>query len=471
METKGATMSHVCRRNLARLTTTLHGSLRGTRFEAEFTRLRELERSPRTVVEAWQRERLRVALDLWAHRIPFYRDHLRREAERRGLTLEALLDSMAGSGDLSPLPLMDKAAVRAAGAALEVEGADHRRLVRNHTGGSTGEVFHFLQNDVDERWLQAGVRLFREMLGLDAHCRTAQIWGASIEASSAATWKARCVRWLLHTQFHSTYDLSRERRRTIARAIHDFGPELLVGYPSSLSSFLPDVRELGPTPFPALRAIWSASETLLPGMREELEAGFGAPVYNNYGCREFGPLAMECPAREGLHLNEGAYWFEFLPVAEGLHEIVVTDLKNEVMPLVRYRMGDLAQGEPGHCSCGRGFRILRGLEGRTFDLVRGRDGEVVTGTFWTLLLRTRPGVQRFQVVQEDWDDFIIRLETTAEFQRESLDFFRGQIQGQFRNPVRLDIRLDEPIQVQASGKFRFIQSKVGARTPHPGGTP
>lgn len=464
-------MSHVCRRTLSRLTTTLHGSLRGTRFEVEFARLRELERSPRTGVEAWQRERLRAALDLWARRIPFYRDHLGREAAARGLPLERLLDDLAQRGDLSPLPLMDKAAVRAAGASLEVEGADRRRLVRNHTGGSTGEVFHFLQNGVDERWLQAGVRLFREMLGLDAHCRTAQIWGASIEASSAATARARAVRWLLHTQFHSTYDLTRERRREIVRAIHAFGPELLVGYPSSLSSFLPDVRELGRAPFPALRAIWSASETLLHGLREELQEAFGAPVYNNYGCREFGPLAMECPAREGLHLNEGAYWFEFLPVAEGLREIVVTDLKNEVMPLVRYRMGDLAQGDPGLCSCGRGFRILRGLEGRTFDLVRGRDGEVVTGTFWTLLLRTRPGVQRFQVLQEDWDEFVIRLETTAGFQRESLDFFRDQIQGQFRRPVHLDFRLDEPIQVQASGKFRFIQSKVGATAPPPGSAP
>ncbi len=458
-------MSHVCRRQLARLTTAIHGRLRGTTFGAEFAQLRALERSTPREVAAWQRGRLRGRLELWAARIPFYRELLGREAAGQGLPLGRLLDRMAETGDLGSLPLMDKAAVRAAGTLLEVEGADRRRTIRNHTGGSTGEVFHFLQNGVDERWLQAGVRMFREMLGLDAHCRTAQIWGASIEAGTAATWRARTIRWLLHTQFHSTYDLSRERRRAIVRAIQAYQPELLVGYPSSLSSFLPDVRDVGPRPFPALRAIWSASETLLPGMRDELQAAFGAPVYNNYGSREFGPLAMECPAREGLHLNEGAYWFEFLPVADGLFEIVVTDLKNEVMPLIRYRTGDLAQGEPGICSCGRGFRILRGLEGRTFDLVRGRDGEVITGTFWTLLLRTRPGVQRFQVVQEDWDDFVIRLETTAEFRPESLEFFRGQIQGQFRRPVRLDFRLDEPVQVQASGKFRFIQSRVAQTSP------
>jgi len=467
MGAKGKRMSHVFRRSLSKWVTSAHAGIRGTDCSAEFAHLRRLEWTDEQGIRAWQGRRLRDRLEIWSQRIPFYRQHLSQEAARLDRPVSTLLDEMAHSGCLNHLPYMDKAAIRAAGSDLEVEGADRRHLRRNHTGGSTGEVLHFLQNRTDERWMHAGVRLWREMLGLHAHCRTAQIWGASIEASTAGDARARLIRWLLHTQFHSTYGLSRERRREVVSAIHAFQPELLIGYPSSLSAFLPDVLELSKPRFPTLQAIWSASETLLPGMREDLQAGFGAPVFNNYGSREFGPLAMECPAHEGLHLLEGTYLFEFLPVAEGLSEIIVTDLKNDVMPLIRYRTGDLAQGDPIPCSCGRGFRLIRGLEGRTFDLIRGADGEVVTGTFWTLLLRSRPGVRRFQVVQEDWKDFVIRLECSAEFQPAALEFYRDQIQLQFHSPVRVEFRLDDPIQMLGSGKFRFIQSRLAPQVMAP----
>jgi phenylacetate-CoA ligase len=457
-------MSHVFRRRLAALTFELHAQLRGVDSTAVFDHLRRLEWSAAPAVQRWQNSQLRNCLGSWSTRIPFYREHLAQESARLGRSVPSLLQEMGDGHHLTHLPLMDKAAIRAAGTTLEIEGADQRGVIRNHTGGSTGEVFFFLQNRTDERWLQGGVRLWREMLGLDAHCRTAQIWGASIEASTARTMRTRLIHWLRHTQFHSTYELSKDRRREIVRAIHAFEPELLIGYPSSLSAFLPDVLNLPEPHFPTLKAIWSASETLLPGMREDLQRAFGAPVFNNYGCREFGPLGMECPTHEGLHLLEGTYFFEFLPMADGLYEIVVSDLKNDVMPLIRYRTGDLAQGLPTTCSCGRGYRIIRGLEGRRFDLIRGADGEVVTGTFWTLLLRSRPGVQRFQVIQEDWSSFTIRLETTEAFRQSHLDFFREQIQHQFRSPVFLDFRVDEPIEALPSGKFRFIQSKLPLTT-------
>ena len=240
-------------------------------------------------------------------------------------------------------------------------------------------------------------------------------------------------------------------------------PELIVGYPSSLSAFLPELESLPQGSFPSLRGIWTASETLLPSHREDLERVFGVPVFNNYGCREFGALAMECQQHEGLHLNEGTYLFEFLPVTDELYEIVITDLKNQIMPLIRYRIGDLAQGLPRGCSCGRSFRVLPGVEGRRFDLIRGPKGEAVTGTFWTLLLRSRPGVRRFQVVQEDWLKFTIRLEVEDSFMKEAQVAWEERIQQQFNDPIQIDWQVGAKIEQLASGKFRFIQSRVAER--------
>ena len=448
---------------IARYASEVYPALRGKEFHSIFTRLKQLEYGGEVELRRWQQERLRDSLQLWTTQIPFYREHLQQRAKELKRSREDLIEEMVASLQLDHLPLMNKASIRAAGDRMHVESYQGKGLRRNHTGGSTGEVFHFMQDATDDRWLYAGTRLFRSYLGLSMGSRMFQIWGSPIGLTKAKTLRARFGRWLYHSQLHSTYDLTLERRKAIVHAMVKDNPELIIGYPSSLSAFLPELEALPAGSFPALKGIWTASETLLPSQREDLERVFGTPVFNNYGCREFGPLAMECQQHEGLHLNEGTYLFEFLPVAEDLHEIVVTDLKNRCMPLVRYRIGDLAQGLPKRCSCGRSFSILRGVEGRRFDLIRGPRGEAITGTFWTLLLRSRPGVQRFQVVQEDWLRFTIRLEVEDCFNKDALTAWEARIQEQFRDPVQIDWQVGAKIEQLASGKFRFIQSRVAER--------
>lgn len=451
---------HPLRSGMARLFHKGYSRLRGFNHEAISDHLFRMDASSPQAIEQWQWDRISTLLPFWYDRIPFYQEQCNELARKEGCTPEVLLEKITSDRSLDRLPLMDKQRIRDAGESLHVQGASTTGLRRNHTGGSTGEVLHFRQNRVDARWLHAGVELFRSYLDLDMGSRTVQIWGSSIEATGADSLRRSIQTWLSHTQFHSTYDLGAEQRKRIVKDMYHFDPELLIGYPSSLTAFLEDVSQLPAGRFPSLKAIWCASETLLPGHRSDLESMFNAEVFNNYGCREFGPLAMECKAHEGLHLNEGSYFFEFLPVGGGFHEIVVTDLKNEVMPLIRYRIGDVVQSLPRACSCGRATRVVAGLEGRTFDLIRGRDGEVVTGTFWTLLLRSRPGVRRFQVIQEEYERFTINLETEHEFDEHSLDHFRNAIAGQFTQPVTVQFNLDAKIAALPSGKFRFIQSRL-----------
>ncbi len=448
------------RASIARTFHSHYGRLRGFPHHHILAGLEALNSGTEADLQSWQQARLLERLKFWYERIPFYRRTLDQQAASAGATVGRLIEEMSSNRSLDYLPLMTKQSVTTHFDELIVTGADIGRSRRNHTGGSTGEVFFFLQNQTDAAWLQAGVALFRGYLDLNMGSRTAQIWGSSIEAKQAGSMRQRIQTWLANTQFHSTYNLKREQRQHIVKAIARWNPELIIGYPSSLSAFLEDLRELPQGTFSRLKAIWSASETLLPGHREDLENAFGARVFNNYGCREFGPLAMECQAHEGLHLNEGACFFEFLPVGDDLFELVITDLKNDIMPLIRYRIGDLVRGMPGTCSCGRTTRVIRGLEGRSFDLIKGSNGEVVTGTFWTLLLRSRPGVRRFQVIQEELDRFVIRLETGDAFQEEYLRFWEDAIQGQFTDPVRIEWRRNEAIEQLPSGKFRFIQSRV-----------
>lgn len=428
---------------------------KGYSYQHQFAQLAQLQwRGPKEI-RSWQRARLAIALDFWRREIPFYRDHLDHVALQQGRSVDELCCEMVESLSLHHLPIMSKTLFMEHHKALQNPGMEKRLLRLNHTGGSTGTVFHFYQNHIDSRWSNATNRLHREFIGQPLGVRTAKVWGASLEAHAATDFKEGLQHWLQNMVFISTYGMSREKVARVADQLVSANPRLIIGYPTSLGVVSEELARQGKR-IRALQAVWSASETLFPDMRMRLEAELHAPVYNNYGSREFGGLAMECSEQRGLHLNDGCYLFEYRLVSEGLHSLLVTDLHNRSQPLVRYEIGDLVRLAEGDCPCGRGHARLAHVEGRTFDLIRGQDGEAVTGTFWTLLLRSRPGVRQFQVVQRQIDRFEIRLVAGPELRDESLDDFAQKIRGQFRRPVQVEWSRHERLENLPSGKFRFI---------------
>jgi phenylacetate-CoA ligase len=156
-----------------------------------------------------------------------------------------------------------------------------------------------------------------------------------------------------------------------------------------------------------LRAIVTTSEVLGEPQERLLAETFGCVVQNEYGCGELGPIAYSCP--EGsLHIMAMNVWVEVLspsgaPVPSGEDgELVITDLHNLAMPLLRYRVGD--QGVLGRdCGCGRPWPVLGSVWGRAYDFVAAPDGRRYHGEFFLYFfedLRERnEGVDQFQVIQ------------------------------------------------------------------------
>src|SRR5207249_8327871 len=121
----------------------------------------------------------------------------------------------------------------------------------------------------------------------------------------------------------------------------------------------------------------SWGQTLAAVARALIARAFGCPVFDEYGTRELGPLAHECPAHRGHHVNAESYVVE---VAGESGEILVTDLNSRSVPLIRYRVGDVAVAGGHPCVCGRGLPLLERLAGRPPSAVRGAQGRSVPGT-------------------------------------------------------------------------------------------
>ena len=287
------------------------------------------------------------------------------------------------------------------------------KLIPNSTSGSTGEALYLYYDMRSAAYRRATVIRNEQWLGIRLGDHTATLWGAPMDLKKAAALRGRLHGWANNHLFLSSYDMSDKTLEDYERKLNSFKPKLLTSYPGPLSVFAEYLLKKNKK-IKSIKAIISSAETLYPWQKDIIEKAFCCPVYNRYGCREFGDIAQECANREGLHINYDRFVVEILneniePAAEGENgEIIITDLDNYGMPLIRYRIGDMASFKKALCSCGRGLPLLGQVEGRTLDIVRAPNGNRLGGTFWTLLFRSRPGIKSFQVIQERLDEITVR---------------------------------------------------------------
>jgi phenylacetate-CoA ligase len=198
-----------------------------------------------------------------------------------------------------------------------------------------------------------------------------------------------------------------------------------------------------------------------------IEEAFRCPVFDRYGCREFGNIAHECGQHNGYHINVERFVIEILndhgkPVEPGESgEIIVTDLDNYGFPFIRYRTGDMAVASARICSCGRGLPLLKSIEGRVFDVVKAPNGNRIAGTFWTLALRSVPGVKHFQIEQISIDQLIVRIVKDYDYSIKSETAIIDLIRDKCGNNIEIEMIYTDNIPVTLSGKRRFIISHVG----------
>ena len=162
--------------------------------------------------------------------------------------------------------------------------------------------------------------------------------------------------------------------------IRDFGTSVLHAIPSYASRIYEVMREQGVDPRrdTHLRVLCIGAEPHSEEQRRRIEENLGVKAYNSYGISEMmGPgVAFECPEQDGLHIWEDYFIVEIVDpvtlkrVPDGqLGELVLTTLRREAMPLLRYRTRDLTRILPGDCPCGRRHVRLARLQGRSDDMI------------------------------------------------------------------------------------------------------
>jgi len=161
--------------------------------------------------------------------------------------------------------------------------------------------------------------------------------------------------------------------------MEDYKSTCLVSTPSYALHIAESLEKAGLTKDDiSLRVGLFGSEPWGEQVRAEIEERLGIDATDNYGLSELmGPgIAGECLEKSGLHVNEDHFLCEIIdpdtlePVEEGEYgELVITTLKREAMPLIRYRTRDVTRLYRENCACGRTLIKMEKPKGRTDDML------------------------------------------------------------------------------------------------------
>ncbi|MBE3554412.1 MAG: phenylacetate--CoA ligase family protein [Thermicanus sp.] len=426
--------------------------VKGNRIRSYLFSLREMEELSYEDVYVLQREKLKNLLFHSISTVPAYQGYG---------------ELLASSGEdpvaiLEQLPLCTKKELRSNKERYLSTTADRGSLIANKTGGSTGEAVQFYLDRKTVEYYEAARWQALSWWGIRLADKVVMILGNPAEYNVEQIKRHFRREWLLKNRYVLPgYDLKKKEVARYIRFIQEKKPVYLYGYASSLDLLAQYVVEEG-IPFThTLKGIVSTSETLYPHQRKRIEEAFSAPVINEYGAKDGGIIAYECPHGR-MHLIAPNLYVEIvdpftgklLPEGE-VGEIVVTDLNNYAMPRLRYTMGDLGSLSGEHCPCGLPYPVLGSLEGRTDDLIVCRNGEKVPGHYIAHIGGTIKGFERYQVIQESIDRFVVKIVKNDRFDPEEVNFLVRAIKEK-AGEVEVRVQFVSHIPPTRSGKHRVV---------------
>lgn len=424
--------------------------------------LREIEATPLgdiAAVREQQRRLLRATVTQAFAEVPFYQD-LARET---GLDPGSIQDF----ADLAKLPIVDKESVRREPQRF----CSTRRLQEGgtiilHTSGTTGNALSVYCNAAVRQRHYAFWSRLRRWHGLVDRAPRATLFGRIIcapDRDRPPFWRYDAVgRNLLMSSYH----LAPAFLPHYARALAEFRPAEVLGYASSvfmLARFLAAHPEYEVRP----RVVFTTADTLLPQYRGTIEAAFRCPLVDQYGCAEMAIFAaQDGPESYLVHPEHGLLEVvdaQGRPVGPGeTGEAVCTGFVNDVMPLIRYRLGDLITtcDEIGD----RPPLVPRfaAIEGRVDDILVSPDGRPLgrLSPIWKVV----EGIHETQVVQHTVESLDVYLVVDPGFRADPTRENQLLVEIRKRTGPDMDVRLHyvDAIAKNRNGKFRAVISRVAS---------
>ncbi len=421
----------------------------------------EFEAMPRAQLEELQLRRLKDLLVRVNDAVPTYREKFAAAGFDPG--------SLTSLDDLSRVPFTVKDDLRAA-YPYGMFAAPLRDIVRVHSSsGTTGQVtvVGYTRGDID-RWS-------------DLMARTFACAGVTADDTVQVTYGYGLFTGGLGAHYGSerlgalTVPVSGGNTKRQVQILKDFGVTVLACTPSYALLIAETAREMGvdPRALPVRVGVFGA-EPWSEQMRRQIEDELGLTAIDIYGLSEvMGPgVASECVHQCGLHVFEDHFLVEIVdtetlePLPDGeVGEVVFTTLTKEGIPVIRYRTRDISRIIPEPCACGRTFRRIERVTGRSDDMLIIRGVNVYPSQIEQVLMGVPMVAPHYQVVltkKGSMDHVEVHVEVAPDFNFDEIreiEALQRKVKAEIESAlaVSIAVKLVEPKSIARSeGKAKRV---------------
>ena len=406
--------------------------------------------------EARETSALRQLLVYAGNNVPYYRELFRKQGfDPRGLE---------GVADLEQLPLLTRDIVRERYDDL-IDPLHRGKNFKKGTSGSTGKPLRFEFSRESECWRQAVKLRGYGWAGYRPGRKTFFYW-AAVSAGPPSV-KTRIDRLLRRETVLDSMKQDESARRAALDVLRRTRPEIIICYTQACAQFAHWIVDNRLRDWDDIPVICGA-EGVLSADRAILSKAFGAGIFESYGSRETMLMAAECEQHAGMHLSQENLVLEVTKDGHAVGpgnagDVVVTDLHNYGMPMIRYVNGDIAVlASADRCPCGRGLARLERVDGRRADTLLDKQGNAVPGIVFHVLFSDarREIVRQFQAVQRTDGAVVLKIVRGRDFADDAFLSVTGRFSEYLRGQP-FTVEFHEAIAPhQGSGKHQTIVAEV-----------
>lgn len=401
-----------------------------------------------------QNDRLKKLLHHAYQHVPYYR----KSFQLSGLNLQSLIE-------INKLPLLSKSDVRS-NIHFSLFSDDHvkKQMLRIQTSGSTGQPFICYADKFQLEMRFATTLRALEMTGWRFGDRQMRLWHQTLGMTRKQAIQEKIDSILLRRKFVPAFEMTKESVSKLFSLIERYKPILVDGYAESLnfiSMFAPHSNRRERI------SVMSSAQQLTPETRLLIQEKLNAKVFDKYGSREFSGIAYQCSEGKNFHVQDESYIVEILvdgrkALPGEVGEIVITDLNNFSVPLIRYRIGDLALAvEQTPCPCGRSHSQIGMISGRTQALVLCANGVWLPGTFFAHFFKDFEfAIKHFQIVQIMPGNFKVNIIPTSRYSPETESQIRSGLYRFTGSTTGIEFIQVSDIPMERTGKRTPVISKV-----------
>ena len=399
---------------------------------------------------AFRNRRLAAFVSHAAATVPFYAERFRRSG-----VSPSRVESI---DDLAHLPVLTKPDAQRHAADLISTAIGPRETKMAHTSGTTGGALRFpiTMRAVQEQW--AVWWRYRAWHGITGETWCALLAGRSIVPSRQSEPPFWRIDLPGRQVIFSGYHLSWSNLPAYVEELRRRKPPWLHGYPSLLALVAAYLLESGSDLGYAVRWVTTGAENLLPQQAQLVERAFGVKPIQHYGLTEGVANISECELGT-LHVDEDYAVVEFIPLGDGLHRLVGTNISNPATPLLRYESQDHVTLEEGSsCRCGRPGRVIERIDGRFEDYVVLRNGARVGRM--DHVFKDMLNIVEAQIRQVTPGELTIRVVRGEKYGDADEEALRRETAKRVGDDTAVRIEYVSAIPRSSTGKLRLVVSEI-----------